>query len=339
MIPRMDEKLAAIAASQGGVFTRRDALAAGLTPRQIRVQCAGTWLVLRRGVYAERAFAATLSPEARHVLDAAAVALASRLGLVLSHRTGALAHELPLLGKLPEVPQLTREPRSSDDTSRTPGLHVATLPDTERTTVGGVPVTTLARTAVDIARSGPLRHGLVVADAVLRRLVPREELIAAALAHRSWPGGPRALKVAGFADGRAETPLESITRLVYRQQGLPDPETQVEVWRDGRFVALVDFLFRDQRTVGEADGMGKYDRPGALRAEKIREEGLRRCGLEVVRNIWGEAWHKDGQVELAQRMRDAFGYASHRPLAPGVSFRVPSLAELVRRAEQRRRAA
>lgn len=335
----MDDELAAIAAAQGGAFTRQDALRAGFAARQIRVRCAGDWLVLRRGVYAVRSLAEALPPDARHVLDAAAAVLASKLGLAMSHRTAALAHGLPLLGELPPAPELTRDPRGPDDTSRTPGLHVAGLPESERTSVGGIPVTTLTRTAVDVARSQPVRAGLVVADAVLRRLVLREELVAAAVARRGWPGGPRAATVAGFADGRAETPLETITRLAYRQQRLPDPETQVEVWRDGRFVALVDFLFREQRTVGEADGMAKYDQPGALRAEKRREEDLRRCGLEVVRNTWDEAWHRPGQVELGQRMRDAFGYASNRPLAPGVSFRVPSLEQLVRRAAQRGRAA
>jgi very-short-patch-repair endonuclease len=331
----MNKKLAKTAASQGRVFTRRQALDAGLTPAQVRVLIAREWLVLLRGVYAERALADSLSPEARHVLDAAAAVVASRLGPVASHRTGALAHGLPLLGGLPELPQLTRTPRSSDDTSRTPGLHVATLLATDLTSVGGMPVTTLPRTAVDIARTEPVRAGVVFADAVLRRLVPQEELLAVAQAHRSWPGGPRAVRVAAFADGRAETPLESLTRLAYRQERLPTPESQVEVWRDGRFVALVDFLFRDQRTVGEADGMGKYDQPGALRAEKRREEDLRRCGLEVVRNIWDEAWQPTGRAELAQRMRDAFGYAKDRPLAPGVTFRVPPLAELVRREQAR----
>ena len=333
----MNEKLARTAASQGGVFTRRQALAAGLTPAQIRVLSARDWLVLRRGVYANRAQA--LSPEARHVLDAAAFALASRLAPVASHRTAALVHGLPLLGGLPEVPQLTRPPRSPADTSRTPGLHVATLLPGDRTSVAGVPVTTLARTAVDVARSGPLRGGLVVADAVLRRLVPHEELLAVARAQRSWPGGPRAVRVAAFADGRAETPLETLTRLAYRQERLPAPETQVEVRRNGRFVALVDFLFREQRTVGEADGMGKYDEPGSLRAEKRREEDLRRCGLEVVRNTWDEVWHASGRAELSQRVREAFGYAEGRPLAPGVTFRVPPLAELVRREQERSRAA
>lgn len=331
----MNAKLAQTAASQGGVFTRRQALEAGLTPGQVRVLIDTSWLVLRRGIYADRDLVASLSAEARHVVDAAAFACASRLGPVASHRTGVLVHGLPLLGGPPKVPQLTRAPRSADDTSRTPGLHVAALPPTDRSSVGGVPVTTLARTAIDVARSEPVRDGLVVADAVLRRLIPREELLAVAQAHRSWPGGPRAVRVAGFADGRAETPLETLTRLAYHQQRLPAPECQVEVWRGGRFVALVDFLFRDQRTVGEADGMGKYDQPGALRAEKLREEDLRRCGLEVVRNIWDEVWLQPGRAALGQRMRDAFGYAKDRPLAPDVTFRVPPLAELVRRERER----
>ena len=334
----MNEELARTAASQGGVFTRRQALAAGLTAAQIRVLTADEWLVLRRGVYADPAGATALSPEAHHVLDAAAFALASRLGPVASHGTAALVHGLPLLGPLPEVPQLTRPARSSSDTSRTPGLHVAALLPADRTSVGGVPVTTLARTAVDVARSEPARNGLVVADAVLHRMVPHEELLAVAQAHRSWPGGPQAVRVAAFADGRAETPLETLTRLAYCSERLPAPQSQVEVRRDGRFVALVDFLFRDQRTVGEADGMGKYDEPGSLRAEKRREEDLRRCGLEVVRNTWDEVWHATGRAELAQRVREAFGYAQGRPLAPGVAFRVPPLAELVQR-ERGRRAA
>lgn len=331
----MNEALATTATSQGGVFTRRQALDAGLTPRQVRILIARECLVLRRGVYAERGLAESLSPEARHVLDATAFVVGSRLGPVMSHRTGVLAHGLPLLGQPPEVPQVTRTPRSCEDTSRTPGLHVATLLDTERTSIGGVPATTLTRTAVDVARTEPVRDGLVVADAVLRRQVLREELLAAARAHRGWPGGPRAVRVTTFADGRAETPLETLTRLAYRQERLPAPESQVEVWRDGRLIGLVDFLFRDQRTVGEADGMGKYDAPGALREEKLREEALRRCGLEVVRNIWDDVWQAPGRADLAQRMRDAFEYAKDRPLAPGVTFRVPSLAELVRREQAR----
>lgn len=328
---RMNLELAALAAAQGGLFTRKQALASGYRGAQIRALTAGEWVQVRRGVYAVRTAYDALTPAGRHVLQAAAYALASRLSPVVSHRTGALAHSLPLLGSSPAVPQLTRAPRSVDDTSRTEGLYVASLSEADRTTVGGVPVTSLARTACDIARTSPLRHGVVVADAVLRRLVPPEDLLAVATAQRRWPGGTRAVQVARLADGRAETPLESLTRLAYLQEGLPAPESQIEVLRHGVLVARVDFLFRGQRTIGEADGMGKYDEPGALRLEKRREEDLRRCGLDVVRSTWDDVWRAAGRRELAQRMREAFGYMQGRQLADGVTFRVPTLEELVRR--------
>jgi hypothetical protein len=330
----MKPALAAIAASQGGVFTRQQALAVGYKASQIRALIDTDWVMVHvRGIYAERALveAVQADPERFHVLQGAARVRSSGLDHVLSHRTGVLVHELPLLGKVPLVPQMTRTPRTPSDTSRTPGLYVASLAPQDCTKVDGVAVTSLPRTACDVARHMPLRDGVVVADAVLRRLVPQDELVAAAQSYRHWPGGPNAAKVARFADGRAETPLESITRLAYAQEGLPAPETQIEIRRDGVFVALVDFLFRDQRTVGEADGMTKYDEPGALRLEKRREENIRRCGLEVVRNVWDDVWPAPGRRELAQRMRDAFAYAQDRPLAPGVTFRVPSLDELVQR--------
>lgn len=331
---RMNEELAAVAAAQGGVFTRRQALRSGCTPTQTRTLAGGRWVVIRRGAYAERRTYEAASPAGRHVLQAAALVILSRLEPVASHRTAVLVHGLPALGNPPAVPQLTRAPRSPSDTSRTSGLFVAGLPAADRSSVGGVPVTSLARTACDVARTAALRDAVVVADAVLRRLVPREDLLAQAASHRSWPGGARAVQVAGLADGRAETPLESLTRLAYVQEGLPVPESQIEVLHHGVLVARVDFLFRDQRTVGEADGMGKYDQPGALRLEKTRELALRRCGLDVVRNVWDDVWRERSRRELGQRVREAFGYTQSRPLAEGVAFRVPTLEELVRRQAQ-----
>ncbi len=100
---------------------------------------------------------------------------------------------------------------------------------------------------------------------------------------------------------------------------------------DGHLVGIVDFLWRDQRTVGEADGMLKYDESGALRREKLREEELRACGLEVVRNTWDDVWQLRGRRELARRAWQAYRFAAGRPAVPGVSFRIPSLDELTRR--------
>ena len=76
--------------------------------------------------------------------------------------------------------------------------------------------------------------------------------------------------------------------------------------------------------------MAKYDRPGALREEKLREGWLRRCGLEVVRNDWDDVWRPAGRRDLGERVRAGFAYSSTRPVVEGVRFRVPTLAELTR---------
>ncbi|MCW2713222.1 MAG: Transcriptional regulator, AbiEi antitoxin, Type system [Frankiales bacterium] len=323
--------LRSLADRQGGVVTRKQALDSGLSPAAVRTLLrSGRWTALAGGVYAP---AASLDPGpgARHVLEAAARVLTSGLGVVASHRTAALVHGLPLLGRPPVVPQLTRAPRFRGDSSADRYLYVAGLAEADTTERGGIPVTSLARTAVDVARRADFRSGVVTADGALRAGLHREELGAVAHACRGWPGGARAVRAAAFADERAETPLESITRVAYHWEGLPPPETQVEV-RDprGRLVALVDFLWRAQRTVGEADGLMKYDGYGVLRREKLREEDVRRWGLEVVRNVWDDVWAAPGRRELARRVRQAFELSAVRPPVPGVHFRTPSLAELTR---------
>jgi hypothetical protein len=65
--------------------------------------------------------------------------------------------------------------------------------------------------------------------------------------------------------------------------------------------------FEDHRTVGEADGAGTYDRPGALFAEERREDWLRdRQGVEVVRWVPGEMSDPRGRREVVARFGRAF---------------------------------
>lgn len=64
--------------------------------------------------------------------------------------------------------------------------------------------------------------------------------------------------VADLADGRMESAGESRTRWIMRLCGLPEPEPQVTVHGRIGQRARVDFLFRDQRTIVEFDGMLKY---------------------------------------------------------------------------------
>ena len=105
---------------------------------------------------------------------------------------------------------------------------------------------------------------------------------------------------------RIKETLEKIGSSIYvaPSGGLPAPRTQVSVGRD-----RVDFLWPRYRTVGEADGMLKYDdaEPGRLRAEKLRQERLEESGLTVVRFTWHQVEYEPART--VERFRQAFARA------------------------------
>lgn len=324
--------LAELAAAQGGPFTRAQVRGLGLTSHAVR-RLLDDCVPLRHGVHVERSVrdAARDDPRAMHLLEGAAKVLVCR-GSALARRSAAVAYDLPLLGRLPARPELTRHGRRLDDTSSVPGLRVAPLTPDEVETVHGVRCTSLCRTVADVLRTSVLREAVVVGDAALGRALDLAALRTAVAAASAWPGGVAAGAALGLLDGRAETPLESLTRLAYVQQGVPAPETQVEVrGPGGRLLGVVDFLWRAQRVVGEADGLLKYTGLQDLQAEKLREEGMRRAGFDVVRNLWDDVWTQRGQRALAQRWHEAVAHSAGRPPVTGVRLTVPTLEELRRR--------
>jgi hypothetical protein len=102
--------------------------------------------------------------------------------------------------------------------------HAAELPDQQVTKRYGVPVTTAARTVADIARATTFIEGVVVADAALyERHASKSELRRVLAGCERWPGTGRARQVIDFADGLAESVLESCARVLFRDHGLPPP--------------------------------------------------------------------------------------------------------------------
>ena len=161
---------------------------------------------------------------------------------------------------------------------------------------------------MDLARRLPFRGAVAVADAVLHARLTTPAALASLLADcANWPGAAQARRVVQFADGKAESALESIGRVVFAEQGLPAPETQVRiVVRAGR-VFRSDFLWRRYRTIAEADGLLKYTEPSALRDEKLRQEALSDLGYEIVRFTWKQL--HDDPAGVAARIRRAFARA------------------------------
>ena len=112
---------------------------------------------------------------------------------------------------------------------RGPGYAVVavSLPAHHRWSCGGIPLTSPARTLVDVARTVTLREAIVVADSLFRQTRLRQDEVRQVLADMQRVAGiDRAVRIAAFADGRAESPLESLARLAFAGQGL-HPEPQV----------------------------------------------------------------------------------------------------------------
>src|SRR3954454_18044378 len=237
----MHSRLVVKMLAQGGVFSAGDAASCNYTRGDLRAMVrTGRWRELGRRVYTTKeAWEAAETPEARHRLELAARLLRCRPSTVAGHRSAAVAHGLPLLGQPPTVPILTREGAQSGSRF----VKVAQLPEAERVVVDNLRATSLDRSVVDISRGSSFRSSMVTADAALRQGLHPAVLMATAQRWSHWPNGGRSVAVAAFADGRAESPLESLGRVALHEQGVDPPELQVEVWLGGIFLARVDHLW------------------------------------------------------------------------------------------------
>jgi hypothetical protein len=297
--------LLAAMTARGGVFTRADALAAGYTSEEIRGRlAAGRWVRLRRGAYTVPSRGAAPDPRREHLLRAAATLAVLGSQPVASHRTAAVVLGVPLLGGVPSEVEVTSARMRS---RRGPGVivHPAPLPAAEVRHGLGLAHTSAARTAVDLSRTLPFREAVIAVDHCRhRRLAGSGELDAVLAGQRTWWGAPKARRVLDFSDALAESPGESLSRVAIVASGLPRPRLQVWIGDSMDPVGRVDFLFEDERTVGEFDGLGKYTDRRDLVAEKLREDRLRDLGLEVVRWVWADVVGDFGPT--AARLRAAF---------------------------------
>jgi hypothetical protein len=182
----------------------------------------------------------------------------------------------------------------------------AALPVDHLTERNGVPVTTIARTVIDIARTSALPGGVVTADSALHsRRTTKEELEAVLADCRQWRGAKMALEVVSFADGRAESALESIARVLFRELGFPPPELQAWI-SVGAEEFRLDFRWREYRTIAEVDGAVKYIKLTADPARRAlgqlrRDALLRELGYEVVHFTWQDITSEPERVEAVLR--------------------------------------
>jgi predicted transcriptional regulator of viral defense system len=290
-----------------GIVTTAELAAAGFSCDRIRVLARrGDLYQVGRGVYANgpRAREILAIADGRQLLQLAAAVAVRGPGTVVSHESAAYLHSIDLLAA-PQAATLTCPPGRGWSAGPSVRLHAAALPAEHVTTMARLPVTTPARTVVDLARTLSFRAGVVTADSALRgKLITRAELTAVLATCSRWRGARRAADVIEFADGRAESALESIARVAFADCGLPPPDLQV--WLGGTVepVGRVDFYWKQYRTIAEVDGAIKYADPQRARAQLRRDSLLRDDGFEVVHFTWQQITQTPEHV--AASIRKAF---------------------------------
>lgn len=285
----MRPALAAVATVQTGVVTCAQALQAGYSHDQIRTLVRrGRWVRVRHGAYVEGSRWRSADDRQRHLLAVRAGLLAVADDSMASHDSGAVVHELPSYGLDLSHVMLTRPPWRTSRREAKVGHQVAHVPPVQVVTVQGIRVTSPVRTALDVARLRGFDVGLVCADAALHAGASGTDLAEAAALMAEWPGGSTSTAVAAAADGRRESPGETLTSIVLASMGL-DVEPQ---YVDAGLAYRVDFLLKGLGVVVEFDGRAKYvtadgrPDPRALWEEKKREDRIRERGYEFVRVYW-----------------------------------------------------
>jgi hypothetical protein len=184
------------------------------------------------------------------------------------------------------------------DTENTTAIHVLDPGVRMRPTVGlmvhqrhGAPLqrvqgrlaTSPAWTAVEVARQLRRPRALATLDAALRSMrCTRNEIESAVAEQRGRRGIVAVRDLLPFADGRAESAMESEARLVMLDRGLPLPELQYTICgRDGE-LWRVDFAWPEVRLAAEYESIDWHAGRSEMLRDKARWAKIQELGWTII---------------------------------------------------------
>jgi very-short-patch-repair endonuclease len=295
---RTNERVERTVAGQHGVATREQLLAAGVSPHALdRYVRSGDLVLLHRGVY--RLAAYPPSAWTRAMASVLAASAGGRIASTVSHAAAATLWEYREWEETDSLHLIC--PRRL----RLAGVcsYRFTLAGDEVTRLRGVPVTTPARTVLDLAGSATMReleHALAAAergDARVRAGIAgacgaaevRGEVRALLERHPCHPGSGRLRRLLAALDASGRPPLflrsraEERALAIIRRGRIPEPRANV------RIAAFeVDFVWPDQRLILEVDGYAFHSSDSAFNRDRERDRALAAAGYQVLRFSWGQ---------------------------------------------------
>ena len=268
-----DTRLAALAARQHGVVAHRQLLKLGYSRTRIQWRAKHRRLHrIHHGVYAVGH--KRLTAKGRWM----AAVLACGNGAILSHVEAAALHDLrPVPSGRINVTATSRH--------NLPGIRchfMRTLHIEDTAAVDGIPVTTLARTYLDLAELLTRNRLIDLLEAGQRQNKLDVTAIHAVIAHNPGRHGITPLQAAltELADDPPllQSDLERAFRALTRTHGLPEP--QYNVYVEG---LLVDAVWPEHRLVVEVDGWNYHRSKRSFEEDRRRDRKLLRARWRVAR--------------------------------------------------------
>ncbi|OBI42502.1 DUF559 domain-containing protein [Mycobacterium colombiense] len=253
-------------------FIGSEALAAGaLTRHQLRSR----FVALHPGVYV------TPGTEPTATSRACAAWLWSRRRGIVAGRSASALHGAKWVDH--------RAPAQLFYQHRRPPTGINTWSDSlarnEGRVIGGIPTTSAARTAFDIACRNPIDKAVAALDALARAtkldIAEVESLAERYKGHRNVRRARRALRL---VDAGAESPRATWLRLLLIDAGYPRPSMQIPVYGDyGELVAMLDMGWENVKLAVEYDGDHHRSDRRQFNKDIRRAESLAQMGWTNIR--------------------------------------------------------
>lgn len=283
IVKRVDSQILEIAKRQQGVISRSQLTALALTRAQVR------WRMRRDGWKRELPGVFRMAwSEPSWMQKVWAATLWAEEDAIVSHRTAARLWGLEV-GKGDAVelsaPHPLRSPASWVLTHR-----IRPTPKSSRRSKHGIPITSPARTLIDLAATADAEQlERAVEDAVRRGLASVAELDQALHWAPVRTRGALALKrVLGRAESSPEhhSELERRALQLFRRAGLPDPHCHFIAADGDRRLAEVDFAWPAAKLIVEAEGFQFHSGRRAWERDLARYNALVLRGWRVLRLTW-----------------------------------------------------
>lgn len=251
-------------------FTTRQAVKLGLSEDCLRSR---QFRRLFRGVYVEASFDMTL------VLWVTAALLVLPADAIASHLTALRLYGL-------DVGRDSKLHFSTNGATHSKLEGVVTHRRRGRLTAhlrGMVPLTGPDRTLVDIATKVGFIELVQAADWMIHQKLTTLDVLTEYVMARHLDGVQRMRRALAYVREGAESPMETLIRLMIVFARLPEPECNKNVFdSEGRFLARGDLIFFRWKVLVEYDGIQHERDPVQRQKDRTRREALEAEGWRVI---------------------------------------------------------